>query len=103
MGWRLVRLTLTDAEEVGKRISEGAARSNPSKFVLDAILACTESGSDTLMFNERRLEDSEVRFLSWVVDIFKTRNMWPVGSWVAAVMEESVARARLAMRDGSEA
>lgn len=100
---------MADAKESTKRISDGIARSNPSKFVLDAIMACVESDLDPLALtggdltgatsntSPAGLEGSEVRFLEWVIKIFQARNSWPVGEWIAAVMQDSLESARLAI------
>lgn len=73
-------------------------RSNPCKFVLDAIMACVDTGEDTLMLGQgfgqpKEIMRSEVYFLEWIVESFKKRSSWPVGKWVTAVMEERVATA----------
>lgn len=76
-------------------------------------MACVESDIDALALasvdhtNTVRnssppgLEGSEVRFLEWVIKIFQARHAWPVGEWIAAVMEDSAETARLAVREGS--
>lgn len=80
-------------------------RSNPSRFVLDAIMACVVNVEDddvqnaaaTLAMLDDRPVDlarSEIRFLEWIVANFNKRTTWPVGKWVATVMEESLAKAR---------
>ena len=62
-------------------------RSNPCKFVLDAIMACVDTDG------EGGLMGSEARFLGWIVETFRQRTSWPVGKWASAVMEESLAKA----------
>lgn len=80
-------------------------RSNPSRFVLDAIMACVDSVGDDDVENAAAalamldggpvdLARSEVRFLEWIVANFNKRTTWPVGKWVATVMEESLSKAR---------
>lgn len=77
--------------------AKGGVRSNPCKFVLDAIMACVETG-DPLMLGEdfappKDPSRSEIHFLEWIVESFKVRTSWPVGKWVAAVMEEALTKA----------
>lgn len=113
VGWRLVRLTMPAAQRAvlgahnsGMSIGTSSnGRSNPSRFVLDAIMSCVGTGADDdaenaaaalVMLDERPVDlaRSEVRFLEWIVANFTKRTTWPVGSWVAAVMQESLAKAR---------
>ncbi|KAF6816906.1 early growth response protein 1 (egr-1) [Colletotrichum plurivorum] len=113
VGWRLVRLTMPAAQRgilgvhsAGMSMGTNSnGRSNPSRFVLDAIMACVGTGTDVdaenaaaalVMLDERPVDlaRSEVRFLEWIVANFTKRTTWPVGSWVAAVMQESLAKAR---------
>lgn len=76
-------------------------------------MACVESDLDPLALTSGDLtstasntdppglEGSEVRFLGWVIKIFQARNSWPVGEWIAAVMQDSLEAARLAIgQDG---
>ncbi|GKT50501.1 uncharacterized protein ColSpa_10682 [Colletotrichum spaethianum] len=117
VGWRLVRLTMPAAQQnsattlhgpggmgVGM-FSSSNGRSNPSRFVLDAIMACVVNVEDDdvenaaaalAMLDDRPVDlaRSEVRFLEWIVANFNKRTTWPVGKWVAAVMEESLSKAR---------
>ncbi|OBR16507.1 Early growth response protein 1 (Egr-1) [Colletotrichum higginsianum IMI 349063] len=116
VGWRLVRLTMPAAQRssdalhgpggmgIGMAINTNG-RSNPSRFVLDAIMACVDSVGDDDVENAAAalamldggpvdLARSEVRFLEWIVANFNKRTTWPVGKWVATVMEESLSKAR---------
>ncbi|KAJ0273135.1 hypothetical protein Brms1b_007937 [Colletotrichum noveboracense] len=110
VGWRLVRLTMPAAQRSNDNSggmmlgNSNNGRSNPSRFVLDAIMACVGSGGDddaenaaaalAMLDRPVDLARSEVRFLEWIVANFTKRTTWPVGSWVAAVMHESLAKAR---------
>ncbi|KAF9874277.1 early growth response protein 1 (egr-1) [Colletotrichum karsti] len=110
VGWRLVRLTMPAAQRGNGCNGSGgmglgnSGRSNPSRFVLDAIMACVGTGGDddaenaaaalAMLDRPVDLARSEVRFLEWIVANFNKRTTWPVGSWVAAVMHESLAKAR---------
>ncbi|GJC77240.1 respiration factor 2 [Colletotrichum liriopes] len=117
VGWRLVRLTMPAAQESSANTLNGPGdmamgifsnsngRSNPSRFVLDAIMACVinvgdddvdNAAASLAMLDDRPVEvaRSEVRFLEWIVANFNKRTTWPVGKWVAAVMEESLSKAR---------
>ncbi|RDW64797.1 hypothetical protein BP6252_10448 [Coleophoma cylindrospora] len=121
IGWRLVRLTMSEAHEAANR----GTTSNPCKFVLDIIMAFVHLEQDAIMCNEalygtavheqeaglhatnnpstitnlgQTVSDtmaSEVQFLEWVIDVFKQRKSWPVGNWIAAVMDESLEKARV--------
>ncbi|GKT82237.1 early growth response protein 1 Egr-1 [Colletotrichum tofieldiae] len=117
VGWRLVRLTMPAAQQSSANTLNGPGdmvmgifsnsngRSNPSRFVLDAIMACVinvgdddvdNAAASLAMLDDRPVEvaRSEVRFLEWIVANFNKRTTWPVGKWVAAVMEESLLKAR---------
>ncbi|KXH27599.1 elongation factor 1-gamma [Colletotrichum salicis] len=121
VGWRLVRLTMPAAQRSSVNDMDGSGgmamrlgmgmgnntngRSNPSRFVLDAIMACVGNAGDDVVDNAAAalamLDDrpidlarSEVRFLEWIVANFNKRTTWPVGKWVATVMEESLSKAR---------
>ncbi|KAE9582191.1 hypothetical protein CGMCC3_g1836 [Colletotrichum fructicola] len=110
VGWRLVRLTMPAAQRSNDNSggmmlgNSNNGRSNPSRFVLDAIMACVGTGGDddaenaaaalAMLDRPVDLARSEVRFLEWIVANFTKRTTWPVGSWVAAVMHESLAKAR---------
>lgn len=105
VGWRLVRLTMGEAHESNKR----GARTNPCKFVLDAIMACVDDQGDPLMLDTGfsnpppdRTMRSEIVFLAWVIEVFKKRTSWPVGKWVAAVMEESLSKATAVFQESQE-
>lgn len=94
VGWRLVRLTMGQA---GDTTNHGV-RSNPCKFVLDAIMACVDTSGDDMMLDNaiappRDIARAEVQFLEWIVESFKKRSSWPAGEWISAVMEESMAKA----------
>ncbi|KAL3418515.1 elongation factor 1-gamma [Phlyctema vagabunda] len=96
VGWRLVRLTMVEAADAVKR----GVRSDPCKFVLDAIMSCTDANTDALLLDQtdlmmpRETARSEVAFLEWIVETFNKRSSWPVGKWITAVMEERLALAK---------
>jgi len=84
--------------EAGDAAKRGQ-RSNPSKFVLDAIMASLDTGEDDIMTNQefpppRDTARSEIQYLEWIVQSFKRRASWPTGEWISAVMEESLDKAK---------
>ena len=96
VGWRLVRLTMGEAGDAAKR----GQRSNPCKFVLDAIMASVDTGQDDMMLDQefpppRDTAGAEVQYLEWIVESFKKRISWPAGEWISAVMEESLGKAKV--------
>ncbi|ORY58453.1 fungal-specific transcription factor domain-containing protein [Pseudomassariella vexata] len=94
VGWRLVRLTMIEAcSSSSHNTKHRSARSRPCAFVLDAIMSGIGNQLDSEMQPPREIARSEVGFLEWVVATLKTRTTWPVGKWVAAVMEENVQKA----------
>lgn len=83
--------------EAGNAVKMGL-RSNPCKFVLDGIMACVDLAEDDLMLDGnltqiRNTGRTEMEFLGWIVQSFKKRDSWPVGEWISAVMDESLAKA----------
>ncbi len=87
-----MRLTMGEAGNAAKI----GLRSNPSKFVLDGIMACVDLSEDDLLdpnLAHRDIARSEMEFLGWIVQSFKKRDSWPVGEWISAVMEESLTKA----------
>lgn len=93
---------MTEACDAAKR----GTRSNPCKFVLDAIMTCVGDDLNGLDVNgnsgveEIGIEKTEARYLEWIVGTFRKRGSWPAGEWIAAVMEESLGKVIMAYEMG---
>ncbi|OJD32512.1 early growth response protein 1 (egr-1) [Diplodia corticola] len=93
VGWRIVRLTMGEAAGKGGR-GEGLARYNPSRFVLQSIMAAIgkEDGLDGAGEggDGGDVLEAEVVYLRWVREALMKRSVWPVGRWEAAIVEEAL-------------
>jgi hypothetical protein len=63
-------------------------------------MTCLDDQGDPLMLDvgftnqpTDKTTRSEIVFLEWVIEVFRRLTSWPVGKWVAAVLEESLAKA----------
>ncbi|GME66106.1 Zinc finger C2H2-type protein [Neofusicoccum parvum] len=85
VGWRVVRLTMGEA---GRGEEAGQGRCNPSRFVLQSVMAAIreEGGAEGAL-------GAEVEYLQWVREALLRRSVWPVGRWEAAIVDEAVAGA----------
>ncbi|GME44253.1 Zinc finger C2H2-type protein [Neofusicoccum parvum] len=89
VGWRVVRLTMGEA---GRGEEAGQGRCNPSRFVLQSVMAAIREGRGEEGGAEGALE-AEVEYLQWVREALLRRSVWPVGRWEAAIVDEAVAGA----------
>ncbi|KZF19600.1 hypothetical protein L228DRAFT_36905 [Xylona heveae TC161] len=105
VGWRLVRLTMSEAHLQSLDADPDSLARKPSMFVLNAIMSCLHSvhsnwlldADELSSVSHRRLEPivgCEIEFLEWFLATFLVRETWPVGAWVQLVMQESLEKAK---------
>lgn len=95
MGWRVVRLMILNTSKEMKTYGT-SYHPTPTQDILSTIIDAINSphGGSTdasVSLRDGTMRSScEIQYLEWADRIFCTRNTWPVGGWMTAVLRESL-------------
>ena len=102
IGWRVVRLMMLNISHCENRETRRKQHAGlyeaPTQSVLLSIMQSIESemgvrcGLDEMVDegNENEKKSYELQYLEWADKAFGQRRVWPIGGWMATVLEEGL-------------